>query len=155
MYVLIVEDDYIQWGALREALEKALRRKIPELRVERIATEERFRAALADIVRNPPDVIIMDVMLRWADAGERLPEAPEEVRREGYRRAGVRCRRLIADNPATRDIPVILYTVLEESDLREDTGVESESVYLPKNSSIGPLLTKIQLVTVGRKPPPR
>jgi CheY-like chemotaxis protein len=160
MHILIVEDDYIQASSLQEALRQALGREGRKIDIDRIATEERFRAKLGEIARDKPDVIIMDVMLRWTDAAEPLPEAPEEVRREGYHRAGIRCQRLLAENPETRNIPVIFYTVLEESDLKPELeDLVGNFVYLSKNSSVAPLVEEIRRRTRsrpegGHMPPP-
>ena len=157
MRILIVEDDYLQAEVLSGALEQVLAREVPALSIDRIATEERFRAAMPALARDQPDVILMDVIVRWADANGPIPEPPEEVRREGPRRAGIRCQKLVAANPATRDIPVILYTVLEISDLRlELESLEGNFVCLSKNNQVGPLVEEIRrLRRVSRRPPPR
>jgi CheY-like chemotaxis protein len=153
MRILIVEDDYIQANALRDAL----KREIPELKVDRIATESQFRAALPGLARDKPDVILMDVMLRWSDPAPQRPEPPEDVLQEGSRRSGLRCQRRLADNPETRDIPVILYTVLESSDLQlELEDLRGNCVYLPKDSSVAPLVDEIRRrVQPGRLSDPK
>ena len=63
MYILIVDDDYLQVDLIAEALRKDPNCSLAQIR--RISTESEFQTFFEKIAGNPPYVIIMDVMLRW------------------------------------------------------------------------------------------
>ena len=115
MKILIVEDDHLQVDLIRARLQSA----ITHLGVRVVSTESEFRARLSEIEADTPDVIVMDVMLRWADPEPELKRPPKDIHDEGYYRAGLRCQRLLAERERTRNVPVILYTVLDRNDLAE------------------------------------
>jgi CheY-like chemotaxis protein len=116
--VLVVEDDHVQAEQARAALESAF----PAIEVQRLATESQFYERLDAIRQSPPDLFLLDVMLRWADPSPEMPPAPADVRRAGFYTAGVRCLSLLLDHPSTRHVPVILWTVLDQGDLAEPLG---------------------------------
>jgi len=148
MKILIVEDDHLQADWIKLSLGHAL----PGAEIQRISTELGFRSSLEGIANEPPDVIIMDIMLRWTDPSADTAEPPDEVRKEGFFAAGLRCERLLAANQRTSRIPVILYTVLEESDLRQKQRSLRENVrYLPKESDPEPLISLVREVTRRRR----
>jgi CheY-like chemotaxis protein len=114
MYILVVEDDYLQADWICKRLKRALHSE-----VHRISTESQFRKQLKQIEDKRPDVVVMDVMLPWTDPSPNIEPPPPEVLEQGFYRAGVRCTKLLAENKKTKDIPVILYTVLERADLED------------------------------------
>src|SRR5689334_5119881 len=116
MNILLVEDDYTQAQWIRDTLEDAF----PGVEVSHIETEFRFRSGLPMITQTPPDIVILDVMLRWDDPGPNVQPAPPDVAAEGFYRAGLRCQKLLGQSDLTSTIPVILYTVLERADLASD-----------------------------------
>jgi hypothetical protein len=59
-------------------------------------------------------------MLPWTDPSPTIEAPPAEILEQGFYRAGVRCAKLLAKNEKTKDIPIILYTVLEPADLEEE-----------------------------------
>ncbi len=62
-----------------------------------------------------------------------------------FYRAGVRCKDLLAQRDDTKNIPVILYTVLEASDLNKELPDSSGNVvHVPKSSEAWPLVEKIK-----------
>jgi CheY-like chemotaxis protein len=141
MNILVVEDDHLQAEWITSNLEKAF----PGATINRIDTESEFHRQLNYIARNPPDIIIIDVMLRWANPGPDIPPAPEEVRTHGFYRAGFRCKSLLAQNDLTKGIPLILYTVLEYLDLQSDLqDLPARVVYLAKDSDPTHLVQKIR-----------
>lgn len=141
MKILLVEDDYIQSDLICEALEQAF----PSDVVELIRTEHEFRSRLVDIKARPPDIIILDIMLRWTLPSRDMPELPQDVREEGLYRAGFRCKKLLSEHARTRDIPVILYTVMEVSDIAEDLqDIASGAVYLRKEADMTSLIQLIR-----------
>lgn len=124
-YIVIVEDDHLQDGPLKEHLSGA----ISNAEIETICTELDLRRRLPALRERAPDIMIMDVMLRWTfPAPDALPP-PADVAIGGYYRAGLRCARLLADDPVLSSVPIILYTILERSDLERD------GEKLPENST--------------------
>jgi CheY-like chemotaxis protein len=122
--ILIVEDDHLQEGPFEEQLQDAF----PDADIETVPTEREFRRRFAGYQGRPPDVVIMDVMLRW-DFPSRNPEPPPaEVVAGGYHRAGLRCAELMAADARLRRTPVLFCTIVERSDLERDGRV------LPPNS---------------------
>jgi predicted nucleotide-binding protein len=141
MKILIVEDDYLQAELIQEGLNAAF----PGVDISHIKTESAFRSRLKSIVDNPPDVVIMDMMIRWTDPLPDLPPAPPEVREEGHYRAGLRCQRLLAQSEATAGIPIIIYSVLEREDLQEDLkGTPMNVMYLSKDFEFKALIRFIR-----------
>lgn len=115
-YIVLVEDDYEHANRIRTSLEFAF----PAAEVKRISTELEFRLKLDDLAVDRPDVIILDVMLRWTDPRRDLQKPPEDVEEGGFYRAGVRCANLLLKREETKDIPIIFYTILEHDDLSDD-----------------------------------
>ena len=140
MNMLLVEDDHLQARWIKEGL----LRSFPGATIEVISTELGFRSKLQEMTEQVPDVFIMDVMLRWTDPTPDLKPPPEEVRKEGFFRAGLRCARLLAEQPSTRHRPVILYSVLERSDIASDLKDEPNVHHLRKDSTLEPLVRRIQ-----------
>lgn len=139
--VLVVEDDYLQAEWMQSTLSEAL----PGLQTERIATEYEFRCKVNSLTSAPPDVILLDVMLRWCDPDQDV-KAPDDVRLGGFYRAGLRCEKLLRANTETSSVSVILYTVLEERDLESELKKLSiYTIYIPKDS------TSTQLVAAVRE----
>src|SRR5262245_64704189 len=103
MRVLLVEDDFLQAEWLRESL----RRNFSSVEVVVVKNESSFREQISDLLESPPDLVLMDVMLRWCDPnpGSQPTPAPEEVRQGGYYRAGFRCLKLLLENEETSRIP--------------------------------------------------
>ena len=86
--ILIVEDDHLQ----SEWIEIEIKKHFPGVQVEKIATEYDFRIKLEDVKKNPPDIILIDVMLRWTDPSPNMIHAPKDVKEDGgHFHAGFRC----------------------------------------------------------------
>jgi CheY-like chemotaxis protein len=129
MRIVLVEDDHLQAARISDALE----RNFSNVRVERCSTESSFRDELERLGDDPPDLIVLDVMLRWADPAPDMPARPDDVRQNGYARAGLRCKTLLARDERTQDIPTVFYTVLDEIDLGEEAR-ETQPAYLRKEA---------------------
>ena len=141
MRILIVEDDYLQADWVYAKLEQAF----PDAKFDRVSTESEFRSRFDEIANMGPGVVVMDVMLRWADPSPELVLPPKY---EGFYRAGLRCERMLAGDERTSHVPVILYTVLERTDLNHELPSLPEHVqYLPKESDLDPLIRKIGELT--------
>jgi CheY-like chemotaxis protein len=141
MKILLVEDDYLQ----EEAIVVAIRKEFPQIQVEILNTELEFRQALDRIAAEPPDLIILDVMMRWTDPSPEMVPQPDEVKEGKYYRAGIRCEKLLRTRPETKRIPVIFYSILELKDLGIDLPlVDGLVFYLPKGSDPEPLFNTIR-----------
>ena len=78
------------------------------MKILRISTESEFRNRFEEIASNPPNVAVLDVMLRWSDLGPSVQERPDDVREEGHFRAGLRCQRMITSDPRTTGTRVVI-----------------------------------------------
>ncbi len=147
MKILIVEDDHLQGEWILSGLDEVFHGASIKL----IDTEFDFRASFDRIANDPPDVVVMDVMLRWANPSPTLEVPPEEIQKEGFYRAGLRCEALLAGDVRTSHIPVILYTVLERGDLDRQLQTRRENViYLPKESDQSPLHQQIRELMLAK-----
>lgn len=141
MRIMLVEDDYLQ----SDWMCTTLKHVIPDAQLECVSTESEFRLRFDEIADREPDVVVLDVMLRWSDPGPEFVQPPDDVEKEGFYRAGLRCQRMLAADQRTARIPVILYTVLEHADLKKELSALPEHVqYLSKHSDLGPLQQKIR-----------
>src|SRR6267154_1778537 len=109
MKILIVEDDHLQ----AEWIHMSLAQAFPKAEFNCVRTEAEFRSRFGEIADNRPQVVVMDVMLRWEDPSPEITPRPDYVEAEGFYRAGLRCERMLAQDERTSHVPVILYTVLE------------------------------------------
>ncbi len=118
-----------------------------------LRTEAEFVSQL-DQSGAAPDVFIIDMLVRWTDPA---PEAemvptPDEVQRDGYYRAGLRCIRRLRAKKETERSPVVLYTVLDRADL-EPEGIDAmpNVSILGKEGDLDALVTAIDRVTKHRR----
>lgn len=148
MYIVLVEDDHLQAEWVESCLEEAFE----GLGVVRISTESDFYLWLDGFADESPKLFIIDVMLRWTDPAPTMKKPPPEVKKNGFYRAGLRCQQRIAENDRLRDIPVILYTVLEELDLEGQLPTKpSHVIYLRKDSDPEPLIKEIRRIRQQRR----
>ena len=131
MYILVVEDDPLQGELICEFLHAAS--AFPNAEIRRICTEKEFISKFEDIATNKPNVIVLDIMLRWDDPSPEFTLPPEEIAEEGFYRAGLRCEKLLARDERTNNIPVILYTILGNGDLSEELPKRPQVIYLAKD----------------------
>lgn len=146
MRVVVVEDDSLQAESIAEALQRSFR----DLRTELISTECEFRARVDALRSDPPDVFLMDVMLRWTDpTPDRLPP-PTDVEQEGFFRGGLRCLQMILDAPEMNKIPVVVYSVLDREDVaREISAMPRHVLFLRKDSDERRLVMEIRSLLQG------
>lgn len=128
MYILIVEDDEPQFNLVKSGLERI--KGFSNAKIQRIATELDFQKKIDEIAQNKPDIIIMDVMLKWTYPSRDMPPSPGDMDR-----AGIRCEKLLSGNSRTKNIPVILYTVLSKDDLKDELPERRNVRYLDKDFS--------------------
>ncbi len=141
MKVLLVEDDHFQAEQIRIALEDAF----SNIEFEQVDSEYGFYCILDLIEKAPPDVILMDVMMRWTHPSLDMVEPPAEVIEEKHYRAGFRCLKRLAERPQTKRINIILYTVLEPGDIENDLKALPPNVtYLRKEANYDPFIRKVR-----------
>ena len=121
--ILLVEDDHLQANDLEKTLEAEFGAE-----VQTFSTEHEFVRQFWTIAENPPDVAILDRMLRWASPSRDMLAPPEDAR--DPEQAGVRCAERMAEDERTRPVPVILYSVLgDDGDTHGIDCVVKEGVF--------------------------
>jgi DNA-binding response OmpR family regulator len=149
MRIVSLEDDEPFWDLMKDALVDAF----PGIELSWIRTESEFRERLEKFAAAPPDLFILDVMVKWADPAENMPLPTEDVREEKYYRAGLRCRKRLAQNSATSSVPVILFTVLEAADISK---LPQGAIFVGKSGDFRELITAISnLMSRSFKSPTR
>lgn len=146
--ILLIEDDHLQAQAIQSGLRNSLVREYPHLVFETISTESDFYDRFDELAKRGCDLIIIDVMLRWADPSPQMKEPPAEVVEGGFFRAGVRCKQKLESDPRTSSTPAIIYTVLD--DTRLPPGLE----VVQKAGDITPLAERIKQELLRRAKPP-
>lgn len=147
MKIILVEDDHLQADEIQDALEEVF----SDLEIKRVESEYDFYNLVDEFEETPPDIIIMDVMVRWAYPSPAMPEAPEDVITGQHYRAGFRCLKRLAERKKARSINVILYTVLEPVDIENDVQALPPNVtYLVKESSYNSIIRKVRSFTANR-----
>jgi CheY-like chemotaxis protein len=136
--VLLLEDDYLQSKYARQALEEEFK---AEVEVETMSTESEFHRKFEAIAQNPPAVAVVDIMLRWATPSRDMPSPPEYA--SPPERAGLRCAQRLRDDERTRDVKLILYSVLD-SEYFGDASRPAEAISLVKDIHFEELIEKIR-----------
>lgn len=116
MKLLIVEDDTYQ---ARWAL-SSLSGELAGVTVQTISTEYTFRSEFEKIAAECPQVVIIDIMLRWTEPTRDMVLPPPEIRREGAMKAGLRCAKMLTQDQRTKGCFILLYSVLDRSSMVDD-----------------------------------
>ena len=141
VHFVVVEDDHLQ----EERIVDHLRATFDGARIHALSTEEEFRAHLPAMRADVPDLMLVDVMLRWTDPRPGIPLPPDDVLSGGYYRAGQRCAQLLLDDPVLRAVPVVLYTILERNDLERDgQRLPANTSYLGKSVDLDVLVRHVR-----------
>jgi DNA-binding NarL/FixJ family response regulator len=144
LHILIVEDDHLQEGPFEEQLRDAF----PDADIETVPTEKEFRQRLPGYRTRPPDVVIMDVMLRWDFPTRNAEAPPADVVDGGYHWAGLRCAGLMAADAKLKRTPVVFCTIVERTDLERDGRVlPPNSRYVRKSSDLDVLTRTVRDVS--------
>ena len=146
-FVLIVEDDPEQ----SEFIAKAVRERFPRYEVTVVETELEFQDLVPELKEDPPIVAIIDVILAWTTPdGLRL--RPDVASAGKVDKAGLRCEKLLREDPSTARIPIVLYTVTNGKHCHDDLAPANEArralgfpevVFLSKEVEVKPLLNAI------------
>ena len=138
--ILLVEDDPLDASMIKEELEAQLKATVSVIK-----TEGEFVSRFEEIAKAPPDLIVLDVMLRWAVPSPDLTEdsIPAEVREEGFYTAGLRCVDRLEKDNRTQNIPSIIYTGLDKNNF-------AKRVVHTKSEDLTPLVHEIRKVLALR-----
>jgi len=136
--ILLVEDDHLQAQAIQSGLRNLLQREYSHLVFETLATESDFYDKFDENAEKGFDLVIIDVMLRWANPSPQMKEPPPDVVEGGFFRAGIRCMHKLQSDPRTSSIPNIVCTVLDDS--RLPAGID----IVPKGGDLAPLADRIR-----------
>ncbi len=141
--IVVVEDDHQDASWIRDELHASLKAS-----VEVIPCEKDFVDVLPALGQKKPDIIIFDVMLRWATSSEELEreveqgKVPEDVIKGGFIRAGIRCVARLKSRDDTKDIPYLVYTGLKINNFPEEVIHVAEII--TKSHDIKPLITAVR-----------
>lgn len=151
MLIVILEDDHLQFQNLERAIKEGFQhagRAEPEVR--RINNEYDFLRAVKDgeFRRRLPDVILLDVMVRWYDPAppRETPAKPREYEDDefAYRRAGIRCYRLFKTEVPDAPTMPLLISLLEAEDLESDLAAfEVRPTFLRKHEDQPGLIARL------------
>ena len=144
MRIAVVEDDWSDYSDIREMLDAAY----VALEIISIGTESAFLKALPVLCASPPDLIILDVMIRFGEDINGEPVGPPF-------RSGFRLLRRIRQSPSLAGTPVIIHTALDRDDVREELkDLPEQCVFVRKTAPPAELVAKIQalLVASGKTP---
>lgn len=143
--MMVVEDNSTDAAWICEALKIAF-----NVTVDLVVCEKDFVDCLPDLAAMPPDLIVFDVMLRWANASAELERdleegrIPPEIAEKGaFLRAGLRCVARLRSSPQTAKIPYVLFTGLKENNFEEDV-IHLEGSIITKSDDIEPLISAVR-----------
>jgi DNA-binding NarL/FixJ family response regulator len=132
MRIILVEDEWLQEEFIHKAVRLAFAGR--DVSIETISTELAFRERLDEIISNPPDLVIFDIMIRWTDPSEDMDDEPIDIEEKG----GLRCHTLLKERAP--EIPTLIYSMLKPDDLGKfPPGV----CLIQKQDGIDKLLNKI------------
>jgi CheY-like chemotaxis protein len=148
MRIVIAEDDKFQ----ADQVVRDLSEVFPEAAVTLFQTEKEFRDGLESIAMDPPDIFILDIMMKWTDQRLDRNPAPPDVKAGKFHRAGFRCLELLRRGDKTRDVPVILYSVVDSAEFKpEVSALPSNVKMLPKMETLYNLIAAIREMTTDTK----
>lgn len=130
MRVVLVEDNRREAEELERELAEGFRCNVSTIR-----TELEFCDRLDELQRNPPDLFIIDVILRWTTPGPGFRAEPDEVRKGGREMGGFRCVERLQDRLSTRGIPIVLYSHFQRFNFEKELqGMPKTVAYAEKRS---------------------
>jgi DNA-binding NarL/FixJ family response regulator len=142
MRFLMVEDNRSYGDMLYDSLSK-----IGD--VSWLVSERAFHDDFDLMKAEPPDVAVIDSMLRW-DYPRRPGEQPEHVETDLYT-AGIRCAQRLWDTKETHHVPVVLYTVIDVQDLLNKVAELPPNItYIPKASDQARVIEAVRKAAAER-----
>lgn len=109
-----------------------------------LISERDFLGESDTLLREPPDVAVIDVMLRWDYA---RPDRQPMAKDQDLYTAGIRCAKKLQNTPETAHVPVILYTVIGKGELQDHLRELPDVIYLQKEPELTPLVEMVKKVT--------
>jgi CheY-like chemotaxis protein len=141
MRILLIEDDPAQAEMAAEYLARAFL----GTSVHSVYSESQFLQQFSEIERNPPDLFILDIMIRWSIPGQ-VPfyESPADQGQD-YFRAGLRCMQRLNGSARTSLVPLIIHSVLDRADYAHElqAGLPSHYSVLRKSANLDDLARHI------------
>ena len=142
--IYYLEDD----SAYAQLVVAKLEREFPLFRrrceIHRVSTVKGYLELLGEFKQNrkaKPDLIMLDLMVRYADPEPGDPEVPTEW---SYESAGLRCAALtLTEFPA---IPIVLYSIVEDADISNDPeylNLRDKIKYVAKGPNLNNLAKEI------------
>jgi len=132
--ILILEDDATMSDWLQESIERDFVNMNPE--VEVLESESEFVLQwvpqFEKSPKHPPDVIVIDIMLKWTSPARNQPPRPLDAIKGGYVRGGLRCFDLIRNHHLLSRSHVILLTILTKNDLDNVLSKEEREAFRRK-----------------------
>ncbi len=144
MRVLLVEDDYL----VAREIEDGLKARYPGVEIVDVGTGARFDESFGRFESEPPDLVILDVMLVE-------PVSEDQIERHRGLRGGLRCLQRLRTNQNLASVPVILHTALDWIDLEPKLQDKPAHVlYAKKARTLDQLFVQIRalLLALGKVP---
>ncbi len=153
MRILLVEDDYLEAGQIRDLLTEHY------LNVDLIdvSTEVGFIEVLPALEESPPDLVIMDVMIPWQGRSASLVAPPEEEPRSALN-AGIRLLAKLQESHRLKSVPVIIHSARAWHDVESDLATMPDHVmFVHKGSAPLELMVVLRALmgALGRLPEDR
>jgi hypothetical protein len=148
MKIWLIEDDPTQAEDIAAGLRKYLGQSdLPE--IKRVATESEFRRRFDEIAASEPAAVVLDLLLRWTDAGPDMEPLPPEIDPvTGYLTAGLRCQQRLAADARTEVVPVVIYTIVNGGSVGIEPGTLTGNVRLVrKETSYANLIEAVKNLT--------
>ena len=146
MRIVYLEDNPVQAETMLEEFRRSLR--IDPQDILRIKTEAEFLSRIDEIRQFGPDLAVLDVMVIWSNPSPKAPPQSAEAKKDGYFEAGVRCA--MALRQALPELAVILYTIVEATELRSFLNARTEDlsdvVIVPKEPDLKAIMDAIRAV---------
>ena len=142
MKILMIEDNF----AIGEPIRDEIRNTFGV--AHWLETESDFHVEWPNIAANPPRAAVIDIMLKW-DILRREKRLRPAAASDMYR-AGIRCADTVLDDPRTKHIPIILFSVIDRTDLADDIDrlkKKGNVTYLQKSSEPSQLISLLRQVT--------
>jgi CheY-like chemotaxis protein len=144
--ILVLEDNPSEEEWLSDTFQP------PGYRLEFVRSESAFYARLEQGELHF-DLVMLDVMARWADPAPVIPRIPEVVRTQGYYYAGIRCADKLLSISGEK--PILFYTIVNEKELqryitREYPPLADRKIpVVPKGSDQATIAAQIESLIAG------
>jgi CheY-like chemotaxis protein len=109
--IVIFEDEYFD----REHISQLIGKRFPKFGMRLLGTEAEFHSVFPELCEDVPVLVMLGMRAKWTHPAPEMPEPPAEVLAGTYREAGLRCWRMLRQNPNTSRVPVIFWTTIDET----------------------------------------